>query len=329
VNAPQSLTQVAAAVAGAGVESDLERLLRSDYIPKARELMLSPTLMDRMWRFAEMMAKGTLTTPDHLRGKPHDCFAIVMQATLWNMDPFAVAQKTHVINGKLGYEAQLVNAVLQKSGAIVGSPKYGFNKEGSNTLCRVGCVIAGETEITWGEWHSSGAVQVKNSPLWKTNVPQQMGYLQLKNWARLYTPGAILGVQTVDELMDVPDALLDMPPAPPPAGPRRKSENAAGADVAAAPVGTNMETGEIPPPAVDVAATPASTTAHSPAAAATPPAGDARGAISTGQVAYLRNKLKAAGMSEAEAAKRYNAEALEQINVDAFDELKSELLAMN
>ena len=28
------------------------------------------------------------------------------------MNPFAVAQKTHVVNGTLGYEAQLVNAVI-------------------------------------------------------------------------------------------------------------------------------------------------------------------------------------------------------------------------
>ena len=39
----------------------------------------------------------------------------------------------------------------------------------------------------------------KNSPLWKTNPKQQLGYLQVKNWARLYCPGAILGVYTPDE----------------------------------------------------------------------------------------------------------------------------------
>jgi hypothetical protein len=35
-----------------------------------------------------------------------------MQAAQWGMNPFAVAQKTHVVNGTLGYEAQLVNAVV-------------------------------------------------------------------------------------------------------------------------------------------------------------------------------------------------------------------------
>ena len=68
------------------------------------------------------MAKGKVTVPEHLRGNVGDCMAIATQAMLWNMDPFVVAQKTHIVSGRLGYEAQLVNAVLQNSGAIRGMP---------------------------------------------------------------------------------------------------------------------------------------------------------------------------------------------------------------
>jgi type II secretory pathway pseudopilin PulG len=70
---------------------------------------------------------------------------------------------------------------------------------------------------------NSDSVTTKNSPLWKTNVKQQMGYLQVKNWARLYCPAAILGVYTADELMDNP-SIKDINPAP------ARSRN--GADVA-------------------------------------------------------------------------------------------------
>ncbi|MFN5939002.1 MAG: recombinase RecT, partial [Polaromonas sp.] len=67
-------------------------------------------------------------------------------------------------------------------------------------VCRVGAVIAGQQSITWGEWLSAATVTTKNSPLWKTNPKQQLGYLQVKNWARSFCPGAILGVYTSDEL---------------------------------------------------------------------------------------------------------------------------------
>jgi len=206
MNAPMQhapLAQAAAAVAG---QSDMDRLLQQPFRPQ--DLMQGDNL-DRIERIAKRMAEGRMTVPEHLRNNVGDCMAIAMQAMLWNMDPFAVAQKTHIVSGRLGYEAQLVNAVLQNSGAIRGLPYYEYRGDGSQLECRVGCVPRGETEIRWGEWLSISAVTTKNSPLWKTNPKQQMGYLQVKNWARAYAPGAILGVYTVDELAD-----HELPPPP-------------------------------------------------------------------------------------------------------------------
>jgi hypothetical protein len=157
-----------------------------------------------MQDLAKIMAEAKVTVPAHLAGKAGDCLAVVMQATQWGMNPFAVAQKTHVVNGTLGYEAQLVNAVVQASGAIVGRFHYEYQGEGANVACRVGAVIRGEKEITWNEFLSAATVTTKNSPLWKTNPKQQLGYLQVKNWARAYAPGAILGVYSDDELEAMP-----------------------------------------------------------------------------------------------------------------------------
>lgn len=157
-----------------------------------------------MQELANIMATAKVTVPQHLAGKAGDCLAVVMQAAQWKMNPFAVAQKTHVVNGTLGYEAQLVNAVVQSSGAIAGHFHYEYQGEGANVACRVGAVVRGDKEITWGEWLSASTVTTKNSPLWKTNPKQQLGYLQVKNWARIYCPGAILGVYSDDELEALP-----------------------------------------------------------------------------------------------------------------------------
>lgn len=175
-------------------------------------LVLHADNMDSMMRAAEMMAAGRATVPKHLQGSPSDCMAVIMQAMQWNMNPFVVAQKTHLVNGQLGYEAQLVNAVVQSSGAITGRFHYEYKGQGSELECRVGAVIAGESEITWGEWLKVSDVTTKNSPLWKTNPRQQMGYLQVKNWTRAYTPGALLGVYTSDELVDVQPRERDITP---------------------------------------------------------------------------------------------------------------------
>lgn len=162
-------------------------------------LMMDVATMESLMRVADLMASGRSTVPVHLQGNPADCMAVVMQSVQWGMNPFAVAQKTHIVNGHLGYEAQLVNAVVQSSNAITGRFHYEFKGNSPGMECRVGAILRGESEVTWGEWMNENKVTTKNSPLWKTNPKQQMAYLQCKNWSRLYSPGSILGVYTPDE----------------------------------------------------------------------------------------------------------------------------------
>ena len=167
------------------------------------DIMMNVPLLQQIDHMAVRMASAKATIPKHLAGSEGDCWAVIMQAVQWRMNPWAVAQKTHIVNGHLGYEAQLVNAVIQNSGMVSGPFQYEYRGEGNDLECRVGAVIKGGSEVTWGEWLSIASVKVKNSPLWGTNPKQQMGYLQLKNWGRLYTPGAILGVYTPDELQEI------------------------------------------------------------------------------------------------------------------------------
>lgn len=182
-------------------------------------ILTNPTAMNAMMHFAEVMSSGVSTVPKHLQGKPSDCLAIVMQAARWGMDPFAVGQKTHLVNGTLGYEAQLVNAVLMSSGAIRGRFHYEYKGDGNTLSCRAGAIPSGENEIAWTEWLRIDQVTTKNSPLWKTNPKQQMAYLQVKNWGRLFAPGAIMGIYSVEELQERDVEPRDINPVPESAAP--------------------------------------------------------------------------------------------------------------
>jgi len=180
----------------------------------ANELVLNPQAMQSIQTFAEAMAGGAVTVPKHLQGKPADCLAVTMQAVQWGMNPFSVAQKTHLVSGNLGYEAQLVNAVIMNSGAIEGRFHYQYGggwPSGNDAWVMCGAILHGEKEIQWGEPLYPTTVTTKNSPLWKTNPKQQAAYLAVKYWARMYCPGAILGVYSVDELEQGPER--DVTPA--------------------------------------------------------------------------------------------------------------------
>lgn len=190
--------------------------------------------LTQLTSFANLMADSTVTVPAHFVGKPADCMAVVMQAMQWGMNPYAVAQKTYLVGGVLGYEAQLVNAVVTSSNVIQGRFHYEYGgdwskctktkeatikKSGKNgsyevtqrvkawsdddedgLYIRVGAVIRGEGKITWGEPVYLSGVAVRNSPLWATNPKQQIAYLAVKYWSRLYCPEVILGVYTPDEI---------------------------------------------------------------------------------------------------------------------------------
>ena len=179
-------------------------------------VMSDSGLFDRMYQLAEVMASSKMTVPKHLQGNAGDCMAIVMQASQWKMNPFAVAQKTHIVNGNLGYEAQLVAAVINSSGVV--SDRFSFewkgdwdrydgnspdkNLEKSLTVI-VSATIKGEVEPRKLMVSMSQAT-VRNSPLWKSDPKQQLAYLAQKKWARLFAPDVILGVYSADEFEDAP-----------------------------------------------------------------------------------------------------------------------------
>lgn len=184
----------------------------------------------RMHELAKIMASGKCAIPKHLQGSEGDCFAVIMQSMQWGMNPFAVAQKTHVVNGALGYEAQLVNAVVTATGAITSRFQYeyvgdwdayrasGFSRQ-KEAGCgvNVGAILRGETAVRWLPAPLfMETVKTRNSPLWTTNPMQQLAYLAVKFWARLYTPDAILGVYSDDELADARE-MVNITPAPAPA----------------------------------------------------------------------------------------------------------------
>ncbi|MFK8312977.1 RecT family recombinase [Escherichia coli] len=174
--------------------------------------IFSPEGMDRLVRFAELMSQSKVTVPAHLAGKPADCLAVTMQAAQWGMNPFAVAQKTHVVNGALGYEAQLVNAVVSSSNLLATRLNYRWDGDWSkvngktdkspNLTVTVWATIKGEEEprtLTI----SMAQAGVRNSPLWEQDPRQQLAYLCTKRWARLHAPDVLLGVYTPDELAEV------------------------------------------------------------------------------------------------------------------------------
>lgn len=204
--------------------------------------IFSPEGLNQLMKFAEVMAQSRVTVPAHLAGKPADCMAVAMQAAQWGMNPFAVAQKTHVVSGTLGYEAQLVNAVISTMSPtkdrinyewfgpwerVIGKFVEKTSKNGNQYIApgwtlkdeegcgvRVWATMKGEDQPRVLELMLSQA-QVRNSTLWASDPKQQLAYLATKRWSRLHCPDVIMGVYTPDELQETaPRVERDITPTP-------------------------------------------------------------------------------------------------------------------
>lgn len=162
---------------------------------------LSFQSMDQIMRLAEMMSKASLV-PAHLQQKPADCLLVCEQAARWGMSPFAVAQATSVIQGKLMYEGKLVSAVLNSSGALNGRISFEVAKDGSS--CTASAVLRGESQP---KTVTVKIAEVKTAnAMWTKQPEQQLCYSAARVWARRHCPEVMLGVYTPEE--------FDVSPAP-------------------------------------------------------------------------------------------------------------------
>jgi RecT family protein len=164
-------------------------------IPVAANALV-PHDMDQAIRLAQAMASAKMV-PKHLQGDTGTCLMVVEQAMRWGMSPFAVAQCTSSIGGKLMYEGKLVAAAVEGSGAIEGRFDYEWAGEGENRQITVSARRRGETNPRQMTIHLKD-VRTSNE-WWKKQPDQMLVYSGTRNWARRWTPAVILGVYAPEE----------------------------------------------------------------------------------------------------------------------------------
>lgn len=164
---------------------------------------LVPQSMDQAVKLAEMMSRAKMV-PGHLQGHPGDCLMVIEQAGRWGMSPFAVAQCTSVIQGKLMYEGKLVAAALHASGALKTRLEYTYAGEGADRVVTVSAVLAGEDKPRSVPVRLADA-KTQNK-VWTTQPDQQLAYAGARVWARRYCPEVMLGVYAPEEMEQPPSA---------------------------------------------------------------------------------------------------------------------------
>jgi hypothetical protein len=167
--------------------------------------LLVPTSMNEAIRLAEIMAQGKMM-PEHLQKSSGDCLMVVEQAMRWKMSPFAVAQATSSIKGKLMFSGALVAAALHTSGALSTRLSYEYSGDGSGRVVVISATLAGEDaprslDVALKDARTTNA-------MWDKQPDQQLAYHGARVWARRFCPEVMLGVYSQEEF-DAPPPKVD------------------------------------------------------------------------------------------------------------------------
>lgn len=265
-----------------------------------------PATMGEAMEMAKLMAVSNFVPP-HLRGKPGDCLAVVMQADQWGMSPFSVAQKTYFVNDRMAYESQLVAAVINASNALDGRLDIEWEGKDNNLVCIVSGKLKGHAKVKHRRV-AINTITTRNSPLWKQDPEQQLGYYAQRAWVRLHAPEVLMGVYTPDEIREInPDdaprvqersitAMIEAQADP------NASENAAEGDLQACEAVSNGDASDAASEGADVA--------QQPAKKQTPEEWAAQ---------YVKDAEKAVDREELAALQRRSQKALDKLRADKPD----------
>jgi hypothetical protein len=168
-------------------------------------------------KISDTLSRGKIAVPAHCRNEPGVCFALAMQALEWGLPIMSVITKSYLPrNGdRLGYESQLIHAVIEKNAPLKHRLRYEIIGEGDERRCKVSGTFRGEekaheyTSETLAKMHPGHITKtidgeqrkfVRGSQLWDDIPEVQMFYSASRTWARLFAPDVLLGAYTPDEI---------------------------------------------------------------------------------------------------------------------------------
>jgi hypothetical protein len=209
-------------------------------------VVFHPEVFQNIMPVAQIMSQSGNAVPAWLRNNAGGCFSICIYAAQWQMNPFGLASDSFCVEGgTVSFGAKSTHAIVEK---VCGdSFMHEFHGDWDKILGNVvERTSAKGTKYFAPGWEKFGAVEdglavtvwlksdparkltlkmkqciVRNSTNWASNPQLQLFYQACKVWARMYKPGAMMGVYSVDEMQDY---VGEESPAEAPVSPAKTSQ---------------------------------------------------------------------------------------------------------
>lgn len=157
-------------------------------------------------RQAKVLASSALV-PKEFQGNIANCIIGLEIAHRIGASPLAVLQNLYIVHGKPGWSSQFIIGAINSTGKF--SPlRFEMSGEGLKRTC-----VAWATDLATGDRLDSPLVSMdmakaegwidKAGSKWKTMPELMLRYRAATFFGRLYAPEILMGMQTVEEVVDV------------------------------------------------------------------------------------------------------------------------------
>lgn len=157
-------------------------------------------------RVAKMLSVSSLI-PEQYRGKVENVMIAMEMANRMGISPLMVMQNLYVVKGNPGWSGPFVIATINSSKKFKEDLKfeasgkddaYGYT---AYTFDHQGNRVDG-TKVDWKMVKGEGWLDKPGSK-WKTMPEQMFHYRAAAFFGRVHTPDLLMGMQTIDEVIDV------------------------------------------------------------------------------------------------------------------------------
>lgn len=201
-----------AATATTAAPDEFQRLLEKPHEVSQVGVFADPKHFEHAQRVAGMLVASKLA-PEIFQGKENLGSAVIAvdMAFRLRMNPLMVMQQIYIVYGKPGWSSQFIIACLNSCGRY--SPlRFEITGNGDERTCQAWAI-----EKETGQRLEGPPVSIKmakdegwftkNGSKWKTLPELMLRYRSATFFGRLYAPELLMGMQAVEEIVDVGDEI--------------------------------------------------------------------------------------------------------------------------
>ena len=158
------------------------------------------------WKMAEQLATSDII-PDTYKNKPQNVIIALGLANQMGMDAFTVMQNLAIIKGKTSWSGSFCKTLIERTGKYRNLELNYVGEKGKDSY---GCYLSAERvsdgKIVNGPTVTMGMAKAEgwtSNKKWTNLTDLMLGYRCQSFFCRLYTPEAMNGIYTSEEIEDI------------------------------------------------------------------------------------------------------------------------------